>query len=164
MVVVTTTTLQEAVALLVATYNSFQLKPDPRSRTVRLLYTVLLNERKYISNNIRAILNELNYESTRQALKLTTSVAESAPSTNTIISSNVPSSYTTDDSPKIIEDTKKSELAISTVSTTYPSSTVVYDPHSSELISSTPLPILLSNEATTDNKKKCTYSYIQNNN
>ncbi|CAF1194308.1 unnamed protein product, partial [Didymodactylos carnosus] len=115
LVISSTSSLDEAIALLISMYNISEIKFDPRSRTVRLLYITLLNERKYISNSIRSLLNELNYDSTREKMKsTTTSSAVLASSTKNVSSSTAQFTVPKDDLTEINNFQTKSELVPTT--------------------------------------------------
>ncbi|CAF4693355.1 unnamed protein product, partial [Didymodactylos carnosus] len=59
-------------------YNLFELKFVSHSRVARLLYVILMNEKKYASNSIRKLLKEHHYDlENEHQSNITTSTATS---------------------------------------------------------------------------------------
>ncbi len=56
--IVSTSSPDDAVALLVAMYTIFELSFDKKSRTIRLLYAVLHAETRYITNSVRILVKQ----------------------------------------------------------------------------------------------------------
>ena len=56
--IVATTSLDDALALLIAMYTIFELNFPKNSRTIRLLYSVLHCDRRFLSNTIRLFIKE----------------------------------------------------------------------------------------------------------
>lgn len=52
----------DGLALLVAMYSIFELGFDRKSRTVRLLYSVLHAETRYLTNSVRILIREKNID------------------------------------------------------------------------------------------------------
>ncbi|CAF0980148.1 unnamed protein product [Didymodactylos carnosus] len=57
-----TDSINDAVAILVSFYRLFELKFSTHCRAIRLLYIVLLNEKKYFSNSIRRVLIDCKFD------------------------------------------------------------------------------------------------------
>ena len=60
----------DAVALLIAMYSIFELSFDKKSRTTRLLYAVLYGDKQFLSNSIHILIKEKNIDIHRQRLQL----------------------------------------------------------------------------------------------
>ena len=56
--IVATTSLDDALALLIAMYTIFELNFPKNSRTIRLFYSVLHCDRRFLSNTIRLFIKE----------------------------------------------------------------------------------------------------------
>ncbi|CAF1690843.1 unnamed protein product [Adineta ricciae] len=60
--IVSTDSVDDAVGLLIAMYTIFGLSFDKKSRAVRLLYSVLYDETRYLTNSVRILMKEKNIE------------------------------------------------------------------------------------------------------
>ena len=67
----------DAVALLIAMYSIFELSFDKKSRTTRLLYAVLYGDKQFLSNSIRILIKEKNIYIHCQRLQLPSSSSTS---------------------------------------------------------------------------------------
>ncbi|CAF1394708.1 unnamed protein product [Adineta ricciae] len=60
--IVSTDSVDDAVGLLIAMYTIFGLSFDKKSRAVRLLYSVLYGETRYLTNSVRILMKEKSIE------------------------------------------------------------------------------------------------------
>jgi len=60
--VLSTNSPDDAVALLIAMYTIFELTFDKKSRTIRLIYSVLHAETRYLTNSVRILIKEKNID------------------------------------------------------------------------------------------------------
>ena len=58
--ILSTNSPDTALALLIAMYTIFELAFDKKSRTIRLLYSVVHGETRYLTNSIRILIKEKN--------------------------------------------------------------------------------------------------------
>ncbi|CAF1262294.1 unnamed protein product [Adineta ricciae] len=56
--IVSTNSPDDALALLVSMYTIFELSFDKKSRTIRLLYSVLHGDKQFLSNSVRLLIKE----------------------------------------------------------------------------------------------------------
>lgn len=64
--ILSTSSPDDAVALLIAMYSIFELSFDKKSRTTRLLYSILYGDKQFLSNSIRILIKEKNIDIHRQ--------------------------------------------------------------------------------------------------
>ncbi|CAF1077589.1 unnamed protein product [Adineta steineri] len=84
--ILSTTYVDDAFALLIAMYTIFGLTFDRKSRVVRLLYSVLHGETKYLTNSVRIFIKEKNidiYAEQQHQLKQHQSVLNSSSNDST---------------------------------------------------------------------------------
>jgi hypothetical protein len=62
MPIVSTTSPDDALALLLAMYTIFELNFDKKSRAVRFLYSIVFSDKRYLSNSTRILINEKNID------------------------------------------------------------------------------------------------------
>lgn len=60
--ITSTTSPDDALALLVAMYTIFELTFDRKSRSTRLIYAVLYGDKTYLPNSLRMYIREKNIE------------------------------------------------------------------------------------------------------
>ena len=60
--VVSTDSSDDALALLIAMYTLFELTFDKKSRTIRLLYSILHSDKRYLSNTLRHFITQRNID------------------------------------------------------------------------------------------------------
>jgi hypothetical protein len=60
--VLSTNSPDDALALLIAMHTIFELSFDKKSRTIRLLYSVLHGDKRFLSNSIRNLIKEKNID------------------------------------------------------------------------------------------------------
>ncbi len=60
--ITSTTSPDDALALLIAIYTIFELNFNKNSRTMRLLYSVLHGDKRFLSNPIRILIKEKNID------------------------------------------------------------------------------------------------------
>lgn len=60
--IVSTTSPDDALALLIAIYTIFELNFPKGSRTIRLLYCILHNDKRFLTNTTRFFINEKRIE------------------------------------------------------------------------------------------------------
>ncbi|CAF4224304.1 unnamed protein product [Rotaria sp. Silwood2] len=91
--VISTTSPDDALALLVAMYTIFELSFDKKSRTIRFLYSVLHGDTQFLSNFIRILIKEKNIDIHRKQCQIlsTSSNAVSNSSTTLIVESQAQS-------------------------------------------------------------------------
>ncbi|CAF4165901.1 unnamed protein product [Adineta steineri] len=68
--ILTTSSPDDALGLLIAMYSIFELSFDKKSRTTRFLYCVLHGEKQFLSNSIRVLIKEKNIDIHRERLQL----------------------------------------------------------------------------------------------
>lgn len=78
--VLCTNSPDDGLALLVAMYTIFELSFDKKGRTLRLLYSVLHSETRYLTNSVRVLIREksidMNSELLQRRQQLSSSQAE----------------------------------------------------------------------------------------
>ena len=60
--IISTDSPDDAVALLIAMYTIFELVFDKKSRAIRLLYSILHGDKRFLSNSIRILIKEKNID------------------------------------------------------------------------------------------------------
>lgn len=87
--ILSTNSPDDAVALLIAMYTIFELSFDKKSRTIRLLYSILYGDKQFLSNSIRLLIKEKKIDIHREQLQLpsTSSNCLSNSSTTVIVES-----------------------------------------------------------------------------
>jgi hypothetical protein len=60
--IVTTTSPDDALALLLAMYTIFELNFDKNSRAVRFLYAIIFSDKRFLSNSTRILIKEKNID------------------------------------------------------------------------------------------------------
>jgi hypothetical protein len=60
--IVSTTSPDDALALLIAMYTIFELSFNKNSRTIRLLYSICHSEKRFLSNSIRIFIKDKNID------------------------------------------------------------------------------------------------------
>ena len=60
--VVSTQSPDDALALLIGMYTIFELSFDKKSRAIRLLYSILHGEKRFLSNSVRQFIKEKNID------------------------------------------------------------------------------------------------------
>ncbi|CAF1685382.1 unnamed protein product, partial [Adineta ricciae] len=67
--ILSTTSPDDALGLLIGMYSVFELSFDKKSRTIRFLYCVLHGDKQFLSNSIRVLIKEKNIEIHRERLQ-----------------------------------------------------------------------------------------------
>ncbi|CAF4393012.1 unnamed protein product, partial [Rotaria magnacalcarata] len=60
--ILSTNSPDDAVSLLLAMYTIFELAFDKKSRTIRLLYSIVHEDKRFLSNSIRILIKEKNID------------------------------------------------------------------------------------------------------
>ena len=68
--ILSTSSPDDALGLLIAMYSIFELSFDKKSRTIRFLYCVLHGDKQFLSNSIRVLIKEKNIDIYRERLQL----------------------------------------------------------------------------------------------
>jgi hypothetical protein len=68
--ILSTSSPDDALGLLMAMYSIFELSFDKKSRTIRFLYCVLHGDKQFLSNSIRVLIKEKNIDIHRECLQL----------------------------------------------------------------------------------------------
>ncbi|CAF1286535.1 unnamed protein product [Rotaria sordida] len=80
--ILSTSSPDDALGLLISMYSIFELSFDKKSRTIRFLYCVLHGEKQFLSNSIRVLIKEKTIDIHRERLQLP-SISSSSVSNNT---------------------------------------------------------------------------------
>lgn len=75
--ILSTTSPDDAVALLIAMYSIFELSFDKKSRTIRFLYCVLHGDKQFLSNSIRVLIKEKSIHIHQERLQQTSASSDS---------------------------------------------------------------------------------------
>ncbi|CAF1480114.1 unnamed protein product, partial [Rotaria sordida] len=86
--IVSTTSPDYALGLLIAMYNIFELNFRKNSRVVRFLYCIFHNDKRFLSNAMRLLIKENNIEIMNETNQLQAAPSHSLYSNSTIQSSN----------------------------------------------------------------------------
>ncbi|CAF1502715.1 unnamed protein product [Adineta ricciae] len=88
--IVSSTSPDDSLALLLAMYAVFELNFNKNSRTIRLLYAIVFGDKRFISNSIRNLVKEkqihISFEQNRTISNLTNSVTVNLTATATTTS------------------------------------------------------------------------------
>lgn len=68
--ILSTSSLDDALGLLIAMYSIFELSFDKKSRTIRFLYCVLHGDKQFLSNSIRVLIKEMNIDIHQERIQL----------------------------------------------------------------------------------------------
>lgn len=68
--ITSTSSPDDALALLISMYTIFELAFDKKSRVVRLIYSILHGDKQYLSNSIRMYIKEKNIDIRCQKIKV----------------------------------------------------------------------------------------------
>lgn len=60
--IVSTTSPDDALGLLIAMYNVFELNFNKHSRAIRFLYSIFHNDKRFLSNAMRLLIKEKNID------------------------------------------------------------------------------------------------------
>lgn len=85
--IVSTSSPDDALGLLIAMYSIFELSFDKKSRTIRFLYCVLYGCKQFLSNTIRVLIKEKNIDIHCERLQLP-SISSYSVSNNTTTLTN----------------------------------------------------------------------------
>ena len=86
--IVSTTSPDDALGLLIAMYNIFELNFRKNSRVVRFLYCIFHNDKRFLSNAMRLFIKENNIEIMNETNRLQAALSNSLYNNSTIQSSN----------------------------------------------------------------------------
>ncbi|CAF3902377.1 unnamed protein product [Rotaria sordida] len=86
--IVSTTSPDYALGLLIAMYNIFELNFRKNSRVVRFLYCIFHNDKRFLSNAMRLLIKENNIEIMNETNQLQAAPSHSLYNNSTIQSSN----------------------------------------------------------------------------
>ncbi|CAF1502699.1 unnamed protein product [Adineta ricciae] len=94
--IVSSTSPDDGLALLLAMYAVFELNFNKNSRTIRLLYATVFGDKRFLSNSIRNLIKEkqidICFEQNRKISNLTSSVAANSAATATATTTSTPTS------------------------------------------------------------------------
>jgi hypothetical protein len=90
--VVSTTSPDDSLALLLALYSVFELNFNKNSRTIRLLYAIVFSDKRFISNTIRSFIHEKGIDIYSEINKKTSNDTNSAVNNSTIVDTDAKSS------------------------------------------------------------------------
>jgi hypothetical protein len=85
--ILSTSSPDDALGLLIAMYSIFELSFDKKSRTIRFLYCVLHGDKQFLSNSIRVLIKEKNIDIHRERLQLPSISSYSVSNNTTILTS-----------------------------------------------------------------------------
>lgn len=83
--ILSTSSPDDAIALLIAMYTIFELSFDKKSRTTRLLYSVLYGDKQFLSNSIRILIKEKNIDIHREPFQLPSTSSNSVSNSSTTL-------------------------------------------------------------------------------
>ncbi|CAF3955311.1 unnamed protein product, partial [Rotaria magnacalcarata] len=86
--VVSTTSPDDALGLLIAMYNIFELNFSKNSRAIRFLYSIVHNDKRFLSNAMRLLIKENNIEIMNETNRPQAASSNSLCSKSTIQSNN----------------------------------------------------------------------------
>ena len=86
--IVSTTSPDDALGLLIAMYNIFELNFSKNSRAIRFLYSILQNDKRFLSNAMRLLNQENNIEIMNETDRLQAASLNSLFNNSTIQSNN----------------------------------------------------------------------------
>ena len=86
--IVSTTSPDDALGLLIAMYNIFELNFSKNSRAIRFLYSILHNGKRFLSNAMRLLIKENNIEIMNETDRLQAASSNSLFNNSTIQSNN----------------------------------------------------------------------------
>ncbi|CAF4060894.1 unnamed protein product [Rotaria sp. Silwood2] len=82
--ILSTSSPDDAVALLIAMYTIFELAFDKKSRTIRFLYSVLHGDKRHLSNSIRFLIKEKNIDIHCEQHQISSASSNSACNSSTV--------------------------------------------------------------------------------
>jgi hypothetical protein len=83
--ILSTSSSDDAVALLIAMCTIFELSFDKKSRTIRFLYSVLHGDKQFFSNSIRVLIKEKNIDIHRERPKISSISSNSLSNSSTTL-------------------------------------------------------------------------------